>query len=159
MLDCSSSYGNGGCSGGRPVYALRYIIANGITTNAAYPYAGVTQTCQGNGGAFGITGYTSSSGCASLQVDIANRPIIVGVDASTWSKYSSGVFNGCNPTPRLNHNVLLAGIDSSANWWIKNSWGQRWGEGGYIELLAGNSCGICNISGRLPYLWLHIIHY
>ncbi len=34
MIDCSGSYGNGGCSGGRPVYAMRYIIANGIIAAA-----------------------------------------------------------------------------------------------------------------------------
>lgn len=56
---------------------------------------GATQTCQGKGGAYGITGYNSASGCASLQTEIANRPIIIGVDASTWSKYASGVFSNC----------------------------------------------------------------
>lgn len=28
-------------------------------------------------------------------------------------------------------------------WKLKNSWGPRWGERGYIRLRFGNTCAIC----------------
>lgn len=69
-----------------------------------------------------------------------SRPIGVGVDASKWSAYHSGIFNDCGK--KIDHNVLLAGY-TDEYWIIKNSWGTTWGEKGYIRLATGNTCGIC----------------
>jgi aminopeptidase C len=49
----------------------------------------------------------------------------------------------------MNHAVLLVGI-VSGNWKIKNSWGVKWGENGYIRLAPGNTCGICNNESYFP---------
>lgn len=44
---------------------------------------------------------------------------------------------------RLNHGVLLVGYFSEDDsWLVKNSWGTKWGEKGYIRLQGGNTCGI-----------------
>jgi C1A family cysteine protease len=59
-----------------------------------------------------------------MQSAIAGRPISVTVDATNWSKYSSGVFNNCGS--KINHAVLLVGILDNS-WKIKNSWGLNWG--------------------------------
>ncbi len=65
-------------------------------------------------------------------------PIAVSVDASTWSSYKSGIFNGCNQTnPDINHAVVLVGYgeDSGQKYWlVRNSWSASWGEAGYIRL-------------------------
>lgn len=78
-----------------------------------------------------------------MQLAIAGRPISVTVDATNWSKYSSGVFNNCGS--KINHAVLLVGIVDN-NWKIKNSWGLRWGELGYMRIASGNTCAICSLS-------------
>jgi C1A family cysteine protease len=87
-----------------------------------------------------------------LIKEVAKRPMAVELDATNWYLYKKGVFNSCSSNVQINHAVTLAGVDAKANWWIKNSWGTRWGMKGYILLKAGNSCGICNYPGYAPYL-------
>ena len=71
-----------------------------------------------------------------------SKPIAVGVDAINWSPYKSGVFNNCKTS--INHHVLVVGIIDDS-WKVKNSWGSKWGEDGYIRLASGNTCAICNL--------------
>ncbi len=55
------------------------------------------------------------------------------VDATKWSFYQNGVFNGCSSPANLNHQVLLTGV-ADDYWKAKNSWGLAWGEKGYIRI-------------------------
>jgi len=141
LVDCSGSYGNQGCNGGWPSAALKYVKDKGIATSSSYPYTAKTGTCKTQGGSFKISSIGSAKGCSALQNGINSRPISVCVDASNWSKYSSGVFTNCST--KINHAVLLVGV-AGGNWKIKNSWGTSWGERGYIRLGSGNTCGVCN---------------
>lgn len=65
----------------------------------------------------------------------------VAVNAQTWQSYKAGIYNGCTST-EVNHDTYLIGVTTDY-WRIKNSWGNRWGEYGYIRLKIGNTCGIC----------------
>jgi C1A family cysteine protease len=121
--------------------AFKFVRDKGITSEAAYPYKGVKQTCSAATGSFKISGYTDVPGCTALANAITGRPVSVAVDATNWSPYKSGVFNNCAAS--LNHGVLLVGI-TDAYWRIKNSWGTTWGESGFIRLARGNTCGVCN---------------
>jgi len=42
--------------------------------------------------------------------------------------------------------VLLVGFDKEF-WIIKNSWGDAWGENGFIRIKMGNNCGIFTVNG------------
>ena len=149
LVDCSRPQGNQGCNGGWPSSALNYVKANGITTEAAYPYAAKDQACKTQGGSFKISGFTSYSGCSGLSSQINNSPVSVTVDATNWSPYKSGVFSNC--ASGINHAVLLVGV-VGGNWKIKNSWGTSWGESGFIRLNTGNTCGLCQYAGVVPTL-------
>lgn len=98
--------------------------------------------------------YTEVKNCADLSNAIALRPLSVLVDGSQWSSYTNGVFNKCGVTgPNLG--VVLVGINS-VSYKIKNSWGNTWGEHGYIRLSNSgpnvNCNGICNFgSYPIPY--------
>ncbi len=147
LVDCSRPQGNQGCNGGWPSNALKYVQANGITSQSAYPYVGRDQACKTQGGSFKIGGQTSYGGCSGLSSGINSHPISVTVDATNWSRYSSGVFSNCAAS--INHAVLLVGV-VGGNWKIKNSWGTGWGEQGFIRLAAGNTCGLCAYAGVYP---------
>ena len=143
LVDCSGSYGNMACNGGLMTSAFKYVRDKGIVHEDEYPYRAVKQTCKQDSGAFKISGYTEITNCNTLASEIGNRVVSVAVDATNWSRYSSGVFNNCST--RLNHGVTLVGV-SGGNWWIKNSWGASWGEKGFIRLSTGNTCGVCNMA-------------
>lgn len=147
LVDCSRPQGNQGCNGGWPSNALKYIQANGITTESQYPYAAKDQTCKIQGGSTKISGQTSYSGCNGLTSGISAHPISVTVDATNWSPYKSGVFSNCAAS--INHAVLLVGV-VGGSWKIKNSWGTGWGDQGFIRLAGGNTCGVCAYAGVYP---------
>jgi len=76
-----------------------------------------------------------------LKAAITQQPISIGVDASNWQFYSSGVFNDCKTA--MDHGVLAVGFTDDY-WIVKNSWNTSWGEQGYIRLSPGNTCGLCD---------------
>ena len=62
--------------------------------------------------------------------------------ANTFKDYHGGVFSGCpyDQNIQLNHAVQLVGYGSDFSpagvvdyWLVRNSWGESWGENGYIR--------------------------
>ncbi len=97
-----------------------------------------------------VTGFTKTYDC---DEDTLKRMIMETGSVSTaiyasdtaFSKYSSGVFNGCTSTG-INHAVTAVGWDDAQDCWIvKNSWGTKWGEGGFFRMKKG-TCGIATVS-------------
>lgn len=131
LVDCSGKYGNQACNGGLMTNSFKFVKDNGIGEETSYPYTAVQGTCKMATGFFKISGYTEITNCNDLANALVSRVVSVAVDATNWSRYSSGVFNNCST--RLNHGVTLVGM-SDASWSIKNSWGTGWGEKGFIRL-------------------------
>jgi C1A family cysteine protease len=86
LVDCSTSYGNQGCNGGLMDQAFNYVIASGITTESAYPYRAVDQSCKTKGGAFKISSFVDvpASDADQLAVAVNIQPVSVAVDAENW---------------------------------------------------------------------------
>ena len=61
LIDCSSPYGNNGCSGGKIDNALKYIKDHGLSTEKEYPYVGRYQGCKRDYGNYHINGFGSAS--------------------------------------------------------------------------------------------------
>lgn len=126
---------------------MLYIKKNGITTESNYPYLAVDGTCNSSkitSPIYGISNYYQvNASTQSLVEALAITPITISVDATYWSYYAGGVFSNCNNNTH-NHAVLLTGIQDG-NWIVKNSWGPKWGENGYIRLKNGNTCGLANV--------------
>jgi len=142
--------GVGGCMGSIPQLGYTYIQLFGHATEEDYPYVSGsttdTEDClydvDGTAPMIGITGYnTMSNDLEATMNHIANvGPLAVAVDASLWGGYSGGVFDSCSYSENigLNHAVQMVGYGTDPAegdyWIVRNSWGSRWGEDGYIRL-------------------------
>ena len=146
IIDCSADYTTFGCQGGSRNGTLIFIREKGLTLNSAYPYKGVKNTCQKETGEY-KPAYThvEFNGCEDILSNLSNAPMTVAVNAKQWMQYKSGIFDGCTST-EVNHDTYLIGANEGY-WRIKNSWGLKWGEYGYIRLRSGNTCGICEKPG------------
>ncbi|CAK72735.1 unnamed protein product (macronuclear) [Paramecium tetraurelia] len=142
LVDCAGPYGNAGCDGGWMESALDYIIDSGIAETKVYPYKGEDGICKSVERNFRrVIGYVDLDGCQDISNALIQQSVSVGVDATNWRFYSSGVFSDCKKY--LNHGVVLVGINKNGVWKVRNSWGQDWGEQGYINLASGDTCGVC----------------
>jgi hypothetical protein len=70
-------------------------------------------------------------------------PVCVAIHVdSAFQAYRRGVFNAC-ADGQINHGVVLVGWDDnqgpSGVWFLRNSWGSGWGEGGYMRIEYGCS--------------------
>jgi C1A family cysteine protease len=158
LVSCSSSYGNQGCDGGLMDDAFEFIIANGICSEAAYPYVsggGNVPACtKGCSTVATLSSYHDiPSGVeADMMAAVNLGPVSIAIEADSqaFQFYSGGVFNdpACGTT--LDHGVLIVGYgtDAASNspyWIVKNSWGASWGESGYIRMIRNqNECGLSN---------------
>ena len=151
LVDCAKGYyfRNYGCRGGWPHRALYYTYYYGSTSESSYPYRGNDGSCRKRYGSFRISKIYYAAGCTNLAKALRYGALTVAVAASGWQFYgrNTGIIHRCGY--RVNHAVLLVGVDKQA-WKIKNSWGTRWGNNGYIRLALGNTCNICRYRGHLP---------
>jgi uncharacterized protein YvpB len=135
--------------------AYSYIInANGISTEANYPYTKTYGACNPTGGKFTIQSWTNSAGndCEDLKRIVRLGPVSValgvatGTDIEDWKSYYTGIITKCSTG--VNHAVLVTGFDNDT-WTFKNSWGAGWSADGYGQLAAGNTCSVCQYGGEL----------
>ncbi|XP_010539770.1 PREDICTED: cysteine protease XCP2 [Tarenaya hassleriana] len=157
LIDCDTTYNNG-CNGGLMDYAFDYIIKNGgLHEEEVYPYAMEEGTCEmqkDEARVVTIDGYKDvpRNDEKSLLKALAHQPLSVAIEASgrEFQFYKGGVFDGRCGTD-LDHGVAAVGYGSSKGMdyiIVKNSWGPRWGEKGYIRMKrnVGKPEGICGIN-------------
>lgn len=132
--------------------AFTYVQKNGLVTETAYPYTGTQDAC--NSGVITpahvkISGHEDvpSMNEPALMKAVANQPVSVAIEAdqSGFQLYKEGIFTGPCGTA-LDHGVLVVGYDTTGDmpyWIIKNSWGETWGDSGFIKMVMNqNMCGI-----------------
>ena len=81
-------------------------------------------------------------------------PAAIAIDASHFSfqLYSQGIYDepSCSPV-MLDHGVGCVGYGtegSTSYWIVRNSWGNGWGENGYIRMIKdkANQCGVATMA-------------
>jgi len=162
LVDCSTKYGNEGCQGGLMDYAFQYIKENhGIDTEESYPYHADEEKCkfnENNIGAsdVGFVDIPEGSEEMLMKAVATVGPVSVAIDASqpSFQFYSSGVYEepSCS-ADALDHGVLVVGYgteDGKDYWIVKNSWGAKWGDEGYIKM-ARNKDNMCGIATAASY--------
>jgi len=113
-------------------------------TEGQYPYTARTGTCKysstSNAGikTVSYSNVTAKSPDA-MKTALAGRPIAVSIEADkmVFQTYSSGIFNASTCGTTLDHatNVVGWGTSGTTEYWImRNSWGTRWGESGYMRV-------------------------
>ncbi|XP_021728537.1 zingipain-2-like [Chenopodium quinoa] len=152
LVDCVQP--PNGCAGAAMQAAFEFIRNNqGISKEDDYPYTatnGVPSQCQPKTSAVSINGFESipPNDETALMKAVSNQPVAVGLDGSGFDflQYQSGVFHGeCGND--ITHAVTAIGYGTSTDgidyWLVKNSWGESWGENGYMRIIRGqNKCGL-----------------
>ncbi|KAK3131137.1 hypothetical protein QOZ80_6BG0502480 [Eleusine coracana subsp. coracana] len=156
LIDCDK-FQDLGCSGGLMDNAFRFMIKNGgIDTEADYPFVGHDGRCDPNRKNARVVSIDSYEDVPinnekALQKAVAHQPVSVAIEASgrAFQLYHSGIFDGRCGTS-LDHGVTVVGYgseDGKDYWIVKNSWGTKWGESGYIRMarniyMFSGKCGI-----------------
>ncbi|CAN7977042.1 unnamed protein product [Ixodes persulcatus] len=163
LVDCSDeAYNNHGCAGGLMDRAYVYIFVNGgIDTEESYPYEMKQGKCRFQRKDVGasLTGYVRIVPRNDEKLLEKAVAFLGPVSAAVFAKlpnfrfYAEGVYDdqGCSEFD-VDHGVLIVGYgttEKGQNYWlIKNSWGTKWGDHGYMKLAkdANNVCGISSLA-------------
>jgi C1A family cysteine protease len=139
-----------GCNGGLMDNAFSWASKNGgLCEWEDYPYISGTTQAKGKcnedkckKSEHTPKGYTDvkTNDANALMSAVYQQPVAIAIEADqpSFQLYKSGVYSGkCGAN--LDHGVLVVGYgtdkDTSEPFWkVKNSWGEGWGEGGYIRL-------------------------
>lgn len=144
-----------GCQGGWPDRAIQWTMNNGgLTTEDEYPYvsgSGNVPDCDASHNlAFSVDSFHDLGANETFIAAYVAKwgPVVIGLQATSyWQQYTGGILaQGCEQAS-ANHAVAIVGFGSEGGtdyWIIRNSWGAKWGEDGYIRLArnAANCNGV-----------------
>jgi len=155
LVDCTCE----GCNGGVPSSAYDYVISKQggkFQLESDYPYTPVRNNCHFDAAKAPdaqIEKHISSLifSESKLQEHVAEYgPATVCIDASqaSFQLYTGGIYDDSSCSSLiLDHAVGCIGYGSESGtdyWIIRNSWGEDWGEAGYIRIRRNhhNRCGV-----------------
>lgn len=161
LVDCVTV--DNGCGGGMTYDAYTYLISHKAYLEDDYPYTATDGTCtydESKASDISLSSYV----CVEPQTPegmkpaVAQQPVAISIDAgsSVFHNYSGGVLDSEDCGISTNHAVSIVGYgtdsDSGLEYWlVRNSWGESWGDNGYIKIAITEGDGICAINHRPLY--------
>ncbi len=148
LISCTAA---GNCGGGWYGLAFDYMVAtkdscekSGIPLESDFPYqaADAECTCPSNRPYSLVSWGAAEENVLEIKRKILEYgPVVVGVAVDeVFQSYLSGVYNA-QSTAGINHAVTLVGWDDNQGtagvWFLRNSWGEGWGENGYMRIEYG----------------------
>jgi cathepsin X len=88
-----------------------------------------------------VAEYGTIQGQQAMQAEIyARGPIACGIDAQPLLHYTGGIVTN-NPGEQVDHVISVVGWGNDEKdgqyWIVRNSWGEYWGEMGYVRVGFG----------------------
>ena len=162
LVDCSFTYGNEGCNGGELSYAYQYLEDFDFTVLSSYPYHAANEVCKYNNIPYRpgakIAQYIehNNTNAVDMKAMVYDNAVSVALEAKNWKHYGGGIFDAADCGEDIDHGVVVVGYSTRDNYWrVKNSWGKRWGEEGFMRLPIGSGedfvDGTCGIFNRPSY--------
>nr|CCA15230.1 cathepsinlike cysteine protease putative [Albugo laibachii Nc14] len=168
LLNCDTA--DGGCHGGDPLSAFRYIHENGIPDESCQRYEAtghdtgnqcrpqdVCENCAPSRGCWAqksyekyyVSEFGTVRGEHQMKAEIyARGSIVCTVDVTdAFLNYEGGVFDDKTHAVSMDHAISVVGWgemkDGTKYWVVRNSWGSFWGEDGWFRIVRGvNNLGI-----------------
>ncbi|KAK4011765.1 hypothetical protein OUZ56_020879 [Daphnia magna] len=158
LVDCDTNSTNYGCNGGWYVTAWSHLTTvNGSASEFLYPYKGSKGKCKYCpecksmvGARVSSYGYIQSKNATAMQLALQEYgPLATAITVvGSFYYYTVGVYDdeACDNLP-VNHGVVVVGYgrynDIIDYWVVRNTWGENWGDQGYINIQRGvNKCSI-----------------
>lgn len=169
LIACSKEYGNHGCISGRTITAIRYVREHGIVTEDRYPYQSVDdQSCNTKlerSPDVMISDYelVPEFDELALAKAVYHQPVtVMHATSKEFYRYAGGIFSDSTREcagNKVSHSSLIVGYGTTPDgvdyWIFKNSWGEFWGDHGYIKVLRNTKKklgrGICNLAHLAVY--------
>ena len=131
---------------------MQYAQTHALMTEDDYPYYAYDDKCSWNStkGVVNVTAIhaVTPNNKTQLLAAVAQGPVSVAIEADTddFQYYTWGVFDGfCGDN--LDHGVAIVGYNLDSNYLIvRNSWGEGWGDDGYIRMSIRDGEGMCGIN-------------
>ena len=146
LLDCG---GIGKCKGGWYGTVFRKMNSTGGMDENRYPYKGKASSCRVKSGSKyfeldngHIGKYLKIASVAQIKEGICKYGVLSSALYVTrmFTAYSGGVFDEHSKAKGVNHAVNIVGWDDSKkSWLMRNSWGEKWGEKGYMWIEYGSN--------------------
>jgi len=149
LFYCGNTAPTDPCKAGwQPGAALTFATNPGVVPLSCYAYTSGNQTCSPCTNwqqlVTTINGSHEVTSIPEMKAWLASRgPLITCLSVyEDFYAYTSGVYAPTSNVSEGGHCVSCVGYDDTKGAWVcKNSWGTRWGEGGFFWIKYGE-CGI-----------------
>jgi len=169
LLNCGVEFGIGSCSGGSWEKALTFMYNNYLVDETCMPTMGLDRSvnhlttcldhmcrdCDVYGNCTSVKNYERYQiyswgyvkGAENMTKEISNRgPIVCYIYSHTpqYLNYKGGIIDDDTQLPPdlWTHVVEVVGYGTEAGkdyWIVRNSFGTRWGEGGFFRIVRGKN--------------------